>query len=343
MTYETDAAAVGTAADIAIAAQQALIVTRQGTVATRTATLNAKQAELAALLGTNPPPSPGAGGGLLTWSPPAGYQNYTVRTIPASGGTINLTNGVDYLIKAPDVITGQVTLNGGRNIVWIGGRIGGRKSVPSGNGYDASGRGIRIGDGSDVRTVFIEGILMEAGTYLSDGFQIANRTTNGLRVVLQNIRIDAWTWGYGDNSITGEVHADTIQCYGGPNMLLIDGLVATKSTYQGYYWDPADSRSLPTGNKNGERWTVKRVFLNMVNDHPQGNASYALSNRRPAFTNILNDRVYTKGQGYSANSNSGYSTWPTSGLFESADPPEDFVPISQWTGAVYTSPGYAAA
>ncbi len=281
---------------------------------------------------TTPPPTTGGGGsGTLSWAPPANWNNFTTKTVPASGGTISLANDTDYKLVAPEIITGPVTITGGRNIVWIGGVFGGRTTMPSGS-YDSTNRGIRLYDGADVaRTVHFEGLWFKPGTYLSDAIQIAIRSNNSVRVVVQNVRVDSYTYG-----TQAGVHADTIQAWGGPTTLLIDSLTAKNVTYQGFYLDPQDGRTLPTGSR--EAWVTRRVNLE-GNSALTGSTSYMLTNRRPDFTNMINDRVYTNGS--SKNSTDTYANWPSAGLTQNATPPGgDWVPASLWIGTTYTSPGY---
>jgi len=294
--------------------------------------------------GTGATPSGGSGGYTpstgtpisgLTWAPPstAGYEPITV---PADGGPINMRADTDYVLSPPsgDIITGPVTLNGGRNVVWKDGVHGGRTSVPSGS-YDSSRRGIRINDSSlgasaPTRVVFLEGHWFKPGTYLSDGIQIGLRKENNTIVVLQNIRIDAYLYGS-----QATVHADAIQAWGGPMQLLVDGFTAKHCGYQGAYLDPGDGRSNPTGTHSG--WVFRRVNL-----EGDSGARYLLAIREPTYANITNDRVYTLGQGASATD--GFGSWPSSGLTQSSAPPGgDWVPSSLWptgVGGGYVSPGY---
>ncbi|MEK7571852.1 MAG: hypothetical protein AAB553_06270 [Patescibacteria group bacterium] len=273
--------------------------------------------------------TPSTSGEKLSWAPPVGYENYTKVTVPTTGGTLNLTNGTDYQILAPNAITGPVTLVGGRNIVWIGGTFGGRTNVPSGS-YDSPNRGIRISDGSDVRIVFLEGLWFKPGTYLSDAIQFAIRTNNGTTAIVQNVRVDAINYG-----TQATVHADVIQAWGGPRTLLIDGLTAKHATYQGFYLDPADGRSVPSGS--GEPWVTRRV--NLEGDDRLGGAKYLLADREPSLTKMTSDRVYTIGAKF--NSTDSFGSWPSAGLFQGATPPGgDFVPASLWNGTSYLSPGY---
>jgi hypothetical protein len=68
---------------------------------------------------TTAAPSPGS----LAWAPPALSDPQTVD-VPTSGGVLRLDSGRDYIVEFPDrAVTGGVGLNGGRNVVIVGGEI----------------------------------------------------------------------------------------------------------------------------------------------------------------------------------------------------------------------------
>lgn len=340
MGYEQDLASIGAAADAEVSALTQNVAQKQATIDGQTATIASQQATIADLQaklaaagggGTTTPPTPTPTGNKLTWNPAVvcPLTNPTTVQISASGGTLTLDNAKDYIIVAPNVVTGPVTIKGGRNFRLIGARFGGRKSAPSGS-YDSPNRGIRISDGADSRVIYMEGLYFESGTYLSDAIQFAIRTTNNVTAYVQNVRVDAINYGTQAN-----VHADAMQIWGGPKELFVDGFVANNCTYQGFYWDVADGRALPASPH--KPWIVRRVFLK--GSALTGGARYLLADRESGYTQIVNDRVYTVGQGHSATDSFG--SWPSAGLFQGQTPSEDFVPVSQWVGAVYTGPGYS--
>lgn len=282
----------------------------------------------------DPPPTPPLPiTDLLTWAPPStgGYEPYE---IPASGGTINLDHRADWELTAPDVVTSNyVRLVGGRNVVLQTGIIMDFPGVPTGS-YDSARRGFHIKDGPDPnlrRVIHLQGVWLRDG-YWSDGIQIALRSENDTTVVLEDIRIDGYLWGKESG-----VHSDALQCYGGPRTLLVDGFTAKLCTYQGFFLNPGDDRSLPSGL--GQSWKLRRVNLEGATG-PDGPAHYLLADMKPGFTKLICEDVYTTGQMYSATDSFG--RFPSSGLYESATPPGgDFVPASRWDGGSYTSPGYA--
>lgn len=285
---------------------------------------------------------------LLTWAPPTGWASYTSRAIPAAGGTISLTDGVDYKLIAPNApITGPVVITGGRNVVWIGGFIGGRTSAPSlTSSYDSSNRGIRItaDAGSANRIIFIEGLMALSGTYLSDLIQVyaGGAPVSGMTLYVQNINDRAWHWG--NNVTSPNVHADVIQFYSGPTNFFLDRLTADHCTYQGLYLDARNYAG--TGvNPGGTKlpWEVKHVNLFRETSGGTGQpSSQPLGlNKAASWANVQNTEIYVNGGFKSVASFGG---WPiNSELHEGANPPGgDFVTGADWnTGTyVYTSPGY---
>ena len=72
-----------------------------------------------------PPPLPRRG--PLTWRPPTLVNPImvTLCNCNISGGQIvvNLNTGQDYILKDPVVLTHPVVIQGGHNVVWIGGHI----------------------------------------------------------------------------------------------------------------------------------------------------------------------------------------------------------------------------
>jgi hypothetical protein len=274
-----------------------------------------------------PAPTGAIGGNRGIYAPPQLTNPVTIR-IAASGGTYSAPASTDCIFVAPAVITGPVTLAGCDDRWLIGAQIGGRTSVPSGS-YDSPNRGIRLSDAgsSDTGRDHLEGIRFLAGTYNSDAIQIAFRTTSNRTVTLQNIRIESTTYGS-----KATVHADSLQVWGGPKQLRVWGLVALDARYQGAYLDDADGRTPPA---TGPGWEFGNVFIRVNGP----NASYALTQREAARVGTRNlGPVYTLGSKYPANSNPGYSSWPTSNLFEGQTPPVDFVPASLWASGAYASP-----
>lgn len=168
--------------------------------------------------------------GLLKWAPP---QLINPQTIVLQSGMdpdyIWLPPNRDAVIKVPPGgIHGAVEIDGGHNIVMIGGSI----TVPSSanqtdNGADDTDQGIYIRQSTG--TVHIEGVAITGDTNTQfDGIDI---NAPGATVQLENIRVTN-VWG----SDTTE-HADVVQTWGGVGALRIDRLSAD-GDYQGLTIDP---------------------------------------------------------------------------------------------------------
>jgi hypothetical protein len=135
----------------------------------------------------------------------------------------------DYILKVPaGGLHGTVEIDGGHNVVMIGGSI----NVPStanqtDNGADNTDTGVYIRQSTG--TVHLEGLQITAdpGTQF-DGINV---NAPSATVQLENIRITN-LWG----SDTAE-HADAVQTWGGVHDLRIDHLTAD-GDYQGLTIDP---------------------------------------------------------------------------------------------------------
>lgn len=283
---------------------------------------------------------PAVGSGLKYSRPDT--TGWTVRNITTSGGTIVLTNGVDYILNSPRLgsgalatITGAVAVRGGRDVSWIGAKFGGRTSVPTG-AYDSTNRGIRLGgfnageDGSDVRSVYFEGFWFLPGTYLSDSIQIANIYTNNMTVTIQNVRVDSIN--YGDEP---GVHADTFQIVGGPKNLFIYNWTSKNCGYQGFYMDPQDTRNsgaVPSGSGKVP-WEISNV--NLEDTDISGGARYMWCDRRVSWTQIKASKVYITPT--SRNSFDSFGAADPAEVTLGFSPTGDFVPASLWATGEYVS------
>lgn len=280
----------------------------------------------------------------LTWAPPVGWEGYQEVDIPVGGGTLLLTNGTNYKLKAPFApITGTVIIDGGANVVWRGGFIGGRTSAPAlTSSYDSARRGIRINpaSGSPNRIIFLEGIMAMPGTYLSDFLQLysGGAPVTGLSLYVQNMNIRSWIWG--NNVTSPNVHADVIQFYSGPTNFFLDRLTADHCTYQGLYLDSRNYGGTPGGTK--VPWQVKHVNLKIETTGGTGKpASQPLGlNGAHPWADVQNTEIYVTGFKPVAS----FGNWPIdSELHENAVPPGgDFVDGTDWNTStyVYTPPGY---
>lgn len=322
---DEDVAALAAAATADVAGLTAALTAAKAQNLTDAATIARLEARIAELTNVTPPPVdpppvvvPPTG--ALPYAPPTGYAGFQRFTIPAGGGAVTIPAGVDALLVAPSVITGAVTIKGGRHRVLIGARLGGRKTVPSGS-YDSTHRGIRLSDGDDAGVDHIEGVYGEPGTYFSDFIQVAIRTNNRRVVQIQNCRNDGTTYG----SQAG-VHADVIQCWGGPATLRVHNLTAKRVGYQGFYLDCADGRALPA---QLDPWRFSNINLVGI-----AGARYLYANREPGFTRATADNVWIYGSPY--NNADSFGNAPAGVKVGTV---ADFVPASLWADG-YVSPGY---
>ena len=288
--------------------------------------------------------------------PPPPLEHPTTINL-GTGITYNrLADGQDYIVKMPAAKkVGSTTLDGGRNIVIIGGYVTlpvlmkapGQPDVSNG----AISRGIYIKNNHGV--VHIEGVLVDAsGGGMADGIVIAS--TNSI-VQIENVRVDG-VFGFNN-----QFHADVVQPYGGVKDLRIDKLTGY-SAYQG----------LTIGQDRGPIGSVEISRANLVCIHPQINGSgnnggYMLwftSHEGGADTTypLILDEIYIQPRAGRMLGNSVWppagfascpaviaadgsaATWPAipkvKGCVKKGMPPHgDFVPAGI-AGLQYVSPGY---
>jgi hypothetical protein len=127
-------------------------------------------AEMSCIVGHCASPS----SGLLRWAPPELEDEHTI-TLSTGETSTQLDESRDYVIVMPSTPkTGATTINGGHNVVLIGGRI----SIPDGG----SSRALTVQDATG--TVHIEGVHIECpGTAIT---LIADKAV----VQIENVRVD---------------------------------------------------------------------------------------------------------------------------------------------------------
>jgi hypothetical protein len=164
----------------------------------------------------------------LAWAPPSLVDPQTID-VPDSVQHLALSHSRDYVLKLPaGGRTGALWIDGGHNVVLIGGQI----TIPSSanqvdNGEDDTDTGIYI-DGA-TGTVHIEGVLITGQpNVMFDGIDVNAPLAT---IQIENVRVDN-VWG----SDTTE-HADVIQTWGGFKNLRIDHLTAN-GDYQGLTIEP---------------------------------------------------------------------------------------------------------
>jgi hypothetical protein len=261
--------------------------------------------------------------GPLSWAPPALTNPVTIDLASRPDGKISLSAGTDYILRLPaDAVytnTHGLEIVGGRNVVIVGGTVdvaGGWYSSGTGPGVPADGMVKRAAYFlSQTGTIHLEGVrFISSSGNLSEGINISAPLAT---VQIQNVSIDSPLVG-----TQAYNHADALQCWNGPETLLVDGFTATTG-YQGMFLNPHDTS---TASAVTENWVLKNVEL-------VGNASakYILWRVRPP-QGIATYNVFTSGG--LGNWNSA-SDWPN---VTKGRAPVDFAASA---GAGYTSPGYA--
>ena len=153
--------------------------------------------------------SAGAGApARLTWAPPTLSNPITIEVSNANR-RLFLDNGRDYRLRIVEPLKRELWIEGGRNVVVVGGHVTVDELGTSSSYQDNTGVKVRFGDPAG--TVHLEGLLID-GANLSDGIAIATARD----VQIQNVRVER---AY-DNVKTA--HADCVQIQHGVADLRID-------------------------------------------------------------------------------------------------------------------------
>jgi hypothetical protein len=194
----------------------------------------APRALAAALLLVILAPLAGCGGGAtatvaaqgsgprLRWAPPHLDDPVTIR-LGDGYTTSRLPPDQDAVIELPDTVKrGGVTIEGGHDVVIVGGQIAIPQGTPMGIENNRFRTGVYIKGATG--TVHVEGVRLAAGRGVEwDAVDVAAPRAT---VQLENIRADRL-----HGSLDG-FHADVVQPWGGVRNLRIDRLTAS-SDYQG--------------------------------------------------------------------------------------------------------------
>jgi hypothetical protein len=162
---------------------------------------------------SNPTTSPPPSGSPLSWAPPA-LSNPVTINVSNANRRLFLDNSRDYRLNVVERLNRELWIEGGRNVVVIGGHItidqlGGASSY-----QDNTALKIRAGDPSG--TVHVEGFLID-GPYVNDAIAVATPRN----VQVQNVRIERVY----DNIKGG--HSDCLQVQQGVGHLRMDRLTCT--------------------------------------------------------------------------------------------------------------------
>jgi hypothetical protein len=291
-------------------------------------------------------PSNPVGSGPIRWAPPALVDPKTIEL--GTGYThTSMATSRDYIIKLPPTRkVGATWLDGGHNVVVMGGSVTIPMGTPPGVENDAQRTGIYIKGATG--TVDIEGVSIEGSGAEFDGVDIAAPLAT---VQLENLRI------IGVKGRFSAFHGDMVQPWGGVKDLRIDHLTGT-SNYQGLtlQQDLGPIGSAEISNVDLTATTEPPLDLgghmiwlttdsNTCTDFPV-TLSNVFVKPRPELT--LATSVWPASNSNLSCKESGatFATWPslsvTGGVQEGLPPGGSFVPPGA-AGLGYVSPGYSGS
>jgi hypothetical protein len=259
--------------------------------------------------------------GTLTWAPPGypSYAGYVTVNVPTSGGAVHLSDSTDYrLALPPGGTTSGVEIDGGRNVVVIGGTVSVNSNFnPGGDDYAFK---VTSDSGTvDGRIVHIEGVRAR-GPYLGDFLQSQEPTsfsTGHTIIQVENV--------YCDKLIGTEsgIHPDLFGAWGGHKELRADNVTAY-SQLQGLFLEIASGYPGPTTN-----YRMRRVNVRDADGVSQ--FQWWATNQSGRVQHVYVDRVYLERPGatlaniawptpsdstvsrrpvYGTDSEGAFATWP---------------------------------
>jgi hypothetical protein len=278
----------------------------------------------------------------LAWAPPP-LTNPLPLNVPSGGGWFKLDSTRDYIVKIGNVgAVGGVVLEGGHNVVAIGGHI----TVPWAGASPGPYARRALYLKNQTGTVHVEGLLIDnQGGDLGEGIQIAAQNAV---VQIENVRIT-------DIHARDEVgftdgHPDIIQPMGGYRELRVDHLTG-RSDYQGFFL------------KAESGWSLGKTDLRSINLIALATAHYLFwqelattpvtltgfwmdvsRSKYPLGWSVYPDLGKPLGRQATLSSDGSYVYWKTSSITgvirKGAPSGGDFVPIGV-AGTSYVSPGYS--
>ena len=150
-----------------------------------------------------PPPS----GPKVAWAPPA-LSNPATITVTNANRRLYLDNSRDYRLNIVEPLKRELWIEGGHNVVVVGGRI--TIDQLGGDTSYQDNTALKIRYGAAGGTVHVEGLLID-GAYVADGVALATPR----HVQLQNVRIERVT-------ALKDAHPDCIQTQQGVGALRVD-------------------------------------------------------------------------------------------------------------------------
>ncbi|MDQ2967058.1 MAG: hypothetical protein M3R37_01910 [Actinomycetota bacterium] len=169
-------------------------------------------------------------GPRLQWPPPRLDRALTVR-VDARHRELHLDSTRDYVVKLPRAalrVKGGLVIDGGHNVVLVGGEIQIPPSLPSASAEDRRGLYLENQTG----TVHVEGLLIR-GRDLSEGINLSEGAETVVQ--LENIRVE--NVHARDTEHWSDNHPDVVQTWAGPAELRVDRLTGS-TDYQGFFLAP---------------------------------------------------------------------------------------------------------
>jgi hypothetical protein len=176
----------------------------------------------------------------LAWAPPALTDPLTIDVTNANRRLV-LEDGRDYVLRLVEPLTRELWIEGGRNVVVVGGWITLDQLGASSLYQDNTAVKVRFGDPGG--TVHLEGLLVD-GPYVNDGIAVATSRD----VQIQNVRVER---AY--DRIKGG-HADCVQIQGGVGDLRTDRFTCSterQGIFLGDHSGPIGSAELRNTNIYG--------------------------------------------------------------------------------------------
>ena len=161
----------------------------------------------------------------LAWAPPV-LTNAVTIDVTNANRRLFLDNSRDYRLNITETLHKELWIEGGRNVVVVGGQITVDELGAESSYQDNTAVKVRFGDPAG--TVHLEGLLID-GPYVSDGIGIAT----GRNVQIENVRVERVYEGIKGN------HADCVQIQQGVGQLRMDRFTCSTER-QGIYLGDLD-------------------------------------------------------------------------------------------------------
>jgi hypothetical protein len=180
------------------------------------------------------------GSARLAWAPPTLSDPVSI-VVTNANRRLYLDDGRDYRLTIVEPLTRELWIEGGRNVVVVGGHITVGELGTDTPYQDNTGVKVRFGAASG--TVHLEGLLVD-GQFLGDGIAIATQRA----VQIQNVRVER-----AHDNVKG-AHADCVQVQQGVGRLRMDRFTCSterQGVFLGDHDGPIGSVDLRRMNLNG--------------------------------------------------------------------------------------------